>query len=256
MYLQPATIPMGLPPRNAHPPSPPRPNHLGVVVGGLSSWAKQHHVPEGTALAIGLQRAMRAVEFCCEQRIQHLSLYVFPAELRVPAGPGSDNVMALLMQHLATVVDSLREQRVRFRIAGNTNRLNVPLRRFLMGAEAQLAQNTRLTVTLSIDGARYWDVNTAFQHWQKQHANCRLVLPDADAFRPYALQAQMPDPDLLIRTGGAIPGRQPMLWQTDQTALYYTDAMWPDFGPQALSKALRWYGQKDRSAGIEVVSAH
>ena len=256
MYLQPATIPLGLPPRSARPLSPTRPTHLGIVVGGLNRWAQQHNVPEGTALAIGLQRALRVVDFCCEQRIPQLSLYIFPSDLRVSAGAASGNVLALLMHHMASVLESFRTLGVRFRIAGDTGQLDAQLRRFLMAAEAQLADNTCLTLTLSIDGARYWDVNKAFLHWQAQHANCPLVSPDAEAFRPYALQAQMPDPELLIRTGGAIPSTRSMLWQTEQTALYFTDALWPDFGPPALAKAMRWYGQSDRGPGIQVVSGH
>jgi undecaprenyl diphosphate synthase len=253
MHTQPHTIPLGLiPPWPPAVERPGQPRHLGIVVSGHRRWARLQGLPSETAMAMGLQRAIEAVDCCIHRRIPQLTLYVFTSDMLAALGSGAPGVLAVFLNHLQGLVTSLQGRGVRLRIAGDMEPMNEHLRQLILDAEMCLAGNTELALTISIDGVRDWDLSKAFKHWQA-NTPAHSVLPlETEALQPYVMQAQRPDPNLVIRTGGPIPRDNAMVWHTEETALYFTHVLWPDFGSNALAKALRWFSQDNRPAGIEI----
>lgn len=252
MYPQLNTIPLGLARPKAKPAHAKLPKHIGVVIGGQNHWSRTRSVPSGVAATAGVQRALETLDFCVQRRIAHLTLYVFPDNIHTAAGDSGANVLALFLRHMKTVLRTLRSWRVRLRIAGDLASLPATLRQLIREAESLTCRNTGLTLTLSINGARPWDMTKAFKTWQSSQAAGVAHDPRSDNLKPFMLQAQIADPDLVVRTGGNIPSEHSMVWETRQTSLYFTDTPWPDFDTQALARALEWFAQDDRPSGIQV----
>lgn len=254
MYPDQNTIPLGLSRRKARPAHAKLPKHIGLVIGGQNRWAQTRSVPFGIAVTASVQRALETLDFCVQHRVSFLTLYVFPRHIQTAAGASGANVLALFERHMKAVLRTLTAWRVRLRIAGDLGTLPVSLRQFIRETEALTCRNTGATLTLSIDGARPWDMPKAFKTWQKNPLGGDAFARPSDNLQPYMLQAQIADPDLVIRTGGNIPSEHSMVWETRQTALYFTDTPWPDFDTQALAQALQWFGLEERPCGEQITS--
>lgn len=260
MHFLPTTIPLSLKlPKMAAPAVAPE--HLGIVVSGHRHWArvqsrlKSADLPGTSAMLQGLHRSMETIELCLKRRIQRLTLYVFTADFHLDAGADQEQSTELLLEFLRGMTKSLHFRGVSLRVVGDTQPLSPHLRRLAQLAEQETLCNSTLQVIVSLDGAPTWDMGLAFRTWQASlPPHGQWTGQERASLDHHVMRATLPDPHLVIRTGGQIPGGHGMVWNTSRTALYFTDVPWPAFGQRHLHHALRWYSKPNRPAGVQVPS--
>jgi undecaprenyl diphosphate synthase len=157
--------------------------------------------------------------------------------------------MSLFIQYLTREVKEMRDQGVRLRIIGNREAFDLPLQRLIEEAESATAHNTRLNLTVAANYGGQWDILQAVQSWQAANPDEPMSALSQQDLADHLSTADMPDPDLLIRTGGESRISNFLLWQMAYTELYFTDTLWPDFDEKALDAALSWYGTRVRRFG-------
>lgn len=228
MLLQPDTVPMGLRPPLVSPglAGRTRLQHIAIVLGGHRNWSVRHQLPEGAALSRAMTGLLEIVHHCITRKTRRLTVFVFRDDIWPTSSRHNRNVAALTLRFLKTTVTTLHAKGVQIRIAGDFARLHEPVRSLALLAEEMTAGNDGMELVIALDGHQ-------------------ASLDDSVAARQAS--AQVPTPELVIRTGGHLPVDHPMLWDTNETALYVTDIAWPELGLGSFRTALEWFRRPDRS---------
>jgi undecaprenyl diphosphate synthase len=233
----------------AVPDAPEVPRHVAIIMDGNGRWAKHRHLPRFAGHQRGVEAVRAAVKCCVDRGIGYLTLFAFSSEnWRRPA-----EEVALLMElftgALTKEVVKMHRNGVRLRVVGDLSRFDARIQTLIEEAERMTAGNTRLTLTIAANYGGRWDVLQALSRLAKDRP---LVSegPIAESdLAPYLSMSYAPEPDLFIRTGGEHRISNFLLWQLAYTELYFTDALWPDFGPELLDEAITWYRGRERRFG-------
>jgi undecaprenyl diphosphate synthase len=227
--------------------TPPR--HLAIIMDGNGRWAKRRRLPRQAGHLMGASGLKRIVQACADRGVEYLTIFAFSTEnWRRPADEVSA-LMSLFIQYLTREVKEMREQGVRLRIIGDRQAFDGPLQRLIEEAESATAHNTRLNLTVAANYGGQWDILHAVQSWTAAHPDKPVSALSQEELAEHLSTAGLPDPDLLIRTGGESRISNFMLWQLAYTEFYFTDALWPDFDDKALEEALTWFGTRVRRFG-------
>jgi undecaprenyl diphosphate synthase len=228
---------------------PATPRHLAIIMDGNGRWAKRRRLPRQAGHLMGASGLKRIVRACADRGVEYLTIFAFSTEnWRRPADEVSA-LMSLFIQYLTREVKDMREQGVRLRIIGDRAAFDQPLQHLIEEAEAATEHNTRLNLTVAANYGGQWDILNAAQSWSAQHPGEPLTSLSPPDLAAHLSTAGMPDPDLLIRTGGESRISNFMLWQLAYTEFFFTDALWPDFDEKALDEALNWFGTRVRRFG-------
>ena len=225
------------------------PRHVAVIMDGNGRWAKHRHLPRFAGHQRGVEAVRAAVKCCVDRGIEYLTLFAFSSEnWRRPA-----EEVALLMElftgALTKEVAKMHRNGVRLRVVGDLGRFNSRIQTLICEAEQMTAGNQALTVTIAANYGGRWDMLQALTRLVKERPKiAETEIAEAD-LAPYLSMSYAPEPDLFIRTGGEHRISNFLLWQLAYTELYFTDALWPDFGGQALDEAIVWYQGRERRFG-------
>jgi undecaprenyl diphosphate synthase len=220
------------------------PRHVAIIMDGNGRWAKARHLPRIAGHRRGAEAVRATVRACAERGIQFLTLFAFSSEnWRRPA-----EEVALLMQlfkrALANEVAKLHENGVRLKVVGDTARFDPTIRKLIDKGERLTKDNTGLTLTIAANYGGRWDILQAME---------RLVQDgkpvSEENLAPYLSMSYAPEPDLFIRTGGEQRVSNFLLWQIAYTELFFTEALWPDFGGAVLDEAIASYRRRERRFG-------
>jgi undecaprenyl diphosphate synthase len=224
------------------------PRHIAIIMDGNGRWAKQRRLPRVAGHRKGVEAVRTTVRACVECGVEYLTLFAFSSEnWRRPEDEVSI-LMQLFLRTLEQEVAKLHENRMRFRVIGDTARFEPRIRELIAAGEALTASNTQLTLTVAANYGGRWDIAQAAQRLIAEHPEAaRGFAPEA--LEPYLAMAYAPEPDLFIRTGGEQRISNFLLWQLAYTEFYFTDLLWPDFDAAALSTAIASYQQRERRFG-------
>jgi len=231
------------------PDAPDVPRHVAMIMDGNGRWAKRRHLPRFAGHQRGLEAVRTAVKCCVDRGIDYLTLFAFSSEnWRRPA-----EEVALLMElftgALTKEVVKMHRNGVRLRVIGDLGRFDVRIQSLIGEAEKMTAANDRLTLTIAANYGGRWDMMQALGRLMKDNpAMAGSDLAESE-LAPYLSMSYAPEPDLFIRTGGEHRISNFLLWQLAYTELYFTDALWPDFGADALDQAISWYSGRERRFG-------
>jgi undecaprenyl diphosphate synthase len=156
--------------------------------------------------------------------------------------------MTLFVKMLEREVAKLHKNNIRLRIIGDRAPFDDKLRQLMLDAETLTADNNGLTLTIAANYGGRWDVMHAVKDMLNEHPELARTFTEDDV-RPYLSMSDAPEPDLFIRTGGEQRISNFMLWQLAYTELYFTDILWPSFGPKELEAAIAWYQKRERRFG-------
>jgi undecaprenyl diphosphate synthase len=224
------------------------PRHIAIIMDGNGRWAKQRLLPRVAGHRKGVEAVRTTVRACVECGVEYLTLFAFSSEnWRRPEDEVSI-LMQLFLRTLEQEVAKLHENRMRFRVIGDTARFEPRIRELIAAGEALTASNTQLTLTVAANYGGRWDIAQAAQRLIAEHPEAAHGFAP-EALEPYLAMAYAPEPDLFIRTGGEQRISNVLLWQLAYTEFYFTDLLWPDFDAAALSTAIASYQQRERRFG-------
>lgn len=229
----------------------PVPAHIAIVMDGNGRWARQHRVPTAIGHKTGVEAVRAVLEACEALNVQALTLFAFSSENWRRPALEVRALMSLFSTYLDNEVASLAERQVRLRLIGRRDRFPAALREKIERAEQKTANNSRFHLTLAVDYGGQWDITQAAQALAVQVQQGVLQPADIDESCMAAAMclADLPLPDLLIRTSGEHRLSNFLLWQLAYAEFYFTDVLWPDFGRAELEQAVACYQQRDRRFG-------
>jgi undecaprenyl diphosphate synthase len=227
------------------------PQHVAIIMDGNGRWARSRGMPRAAGHRASLKVVRRIVEECVNRNVRYLTLFAFSSEnwLRPPDEVGM--LMSLFLDALGREVADLHRNEVRLSFIGDRAQLGDALERRMQNAEQLTGANSRLRLIVALAYGGRWDIVQA----------CRALAADAASGTLNAAEigekqvtdrlalAGIPDPDLLIRTGGERRISNFLLWNLAYTELYFSDELWPEFSAEHLDAAFDYFAQRERRFG-------
>jgi undecaprenyl diphosphate synthase len=227
------------------------PNHLAVVMDGNGRWAKERHLHRADGHRAGKEALKKIVAHCMQRNIPHLSVFAFSSEnWRRPTTEVSA-ILHLFEAALSQESKELAERGVRLKMVGDLSKFSLSLRQMIHLAESKTANNHRLILTVAVNYGGRWDIVQAGE----KVAKAGLEFTEENYAKHLAF-AHLPDPDLIIRTGGEKRLSNFMLWQAAYAEIYFSEVLWPLFTPEALDMALQWFAGRERRFGMTSEQIH
>ncbi|HWM26898.1 MAG TPA: isoprenyl transferase [Woeseiaceae bacterium] len=227
------------------------PGHVAVIMDGNGRWAKMRSQPRHAGHRAGAKAVRNTVEIAARRGVSYLTLFAFSSEnWRRPKDEVS-SLMKLFLEALQREIDDLHRNNVKLRFVGERHQLQAGLVRKIEAAERRTAGNGGLVLTVAVAYGGRWDIVRAAQELASQAARAEIRPSDIDEkrFSGQLALAGMPDPDLLIRTGGEQRISNFLLWNLAYAELYFCACLWPDFGEQEFDQALLTYANRHRRYG-------
>ncbi|HJD10100.1 MAG TPA: isoprenyl transferase [Candidatus Phocaeicola caecigallinarum] len=225
------------------------PVHIAIIMDGNGRWAKQR----GHARSFGHQAGAETVHVIAEEAarlgVKYLTLYTFSTENWKRPAEEVSALMALLMDSIEE--ETLMKNNIRFRIIGEKDKLPVNVAERLQQCIKRTSVNTGMCLVLALSYSSKWELTEAVKQIAAQVACQKLAVDEITdkTIDQYLATSFMPDPDLLIRTGGEIRLSNYLLWQCAYSELYFCDTYWPDFKAEEFCKAIYDYQQRERRFG-------
>ncbi|MDD5276824.1 MAG: polyprenyl diphosphate synthase [Methylovulum sp.] len=227
------------------------PRHVAIIMDGNGRWAEKRLMPRAFGHQAGVKAVRKIVEACAAQKIEVLTLFAFSSENWRRPKEEVSLLMALFMTTLQREVDKLDRNNIRLRFIGDRSLFSEKLQQKMAQGEIQTQNNTALTLVIAANYGGRWDTCQAFQQVIDKMAAGELEPQKIteQLINQHLSTADIPEPDLFIRTGGEQRVSNFMLWQLAYTELYFTPLLWPDFDQQALDAAITSFKGRQRRFG-------
>ena len=230
----------------------PVPRHIAVIMDGNGRWAARRKRPRAIGHRAGARTVNVCIDFCLERGVEALTLFAFSSENWGRPDEEVGALMKLFLGALDREVGELHRRGVRLRFIGERSRFSEAIRQRMAAAEAQTAGNARLSLNVAASYGGRQDIAMAARALAQDVAAGRLKAEDIDetTLGARVALADLPAPDLFIRTGGDLRVSNFLLWQLAYTELWFTETLWPEFGVEELEQALHVYGSRERRFGL------
>jgi len=222
------------------------PKHIAIIMDGNGRWAKKRNKPRLYGHKAGVKSVKKIVKECVRLKVQFLTLYTFSNENWNRPNTEIIGLLRLLVSTLEKETRLLIENNVKFNVFGNLNKLDLITKRKLKKVEKITIKNSKLNLNLAISYSGRDEIIYAVNQILKKnikHINDQL------SFKKYLYTNNLPDPDLLIRTGDECRISNFLLWQIAYSELYFTETLWPDFNEESLHSALFDFNKRERRFG-------
>ena len=219
------------------------PQHIAIIMDGNGRWATERGKERSYGHQAGVEAVRRITTECSNLGVKYLTLYTFSTE---NWGRPADEVAALMGLVLTSLEDEIfMKNNVRFRVIGDIKRLPDVVQQKLHETEEHTAKNDHMTLVIALSYSSRWEITEAVRQIVKEGAEDITE----ETISQHLATNFMPDPDLLIRTGGELRISNYLLWQIAYSELYFCDTYWPDFDEAALHKAIESYQKRQRRYG-------
>lgn len=225
-------------------PSTTIPRHIAIVMDGNGRWAKQRFLPRLAGHKQGVEALRRCVSACIERGVRVLTVFAFSSENWNRPQDEVSGLMNLLAGALAREVPGLSQEGVQLHFVGERASLSDKVKAGFAQAETSTAANHRLILNVCFNYGGRWDIAQAAERVAAQG----LPMTESNLSAAMAL-SHVADPDLLIRTGGESRISNFLLWQTAYSELYFSTALWPEFGAEQLDAAIADFATRERRFG-------
>lgn len=228
------------------------PRHVAVIMDGNGRWAASRKRPRAVGHRAGARAVNLCIDFCLDKGIAALTLFAFSSENWGRPQEEIGALMKLFLNALEREVDELDRRGVRIRFIGERGRFPASIRERMDGAETQTAGNGRLTLAIAASYGGRQDIVQAARALAADVAAGRLRPEQIDeaALASRLALADLPPPDLFIRTGGDFRISNFLLWQLAYTELWFTETLWPELDTATLQSALDDYARRERRFGL------
>jgi len=223
------------------------PYHIGIIMDGNGRWAQEHGLPRLEGHRAGTENIRRVLEACDEYGIKIVTIYAFSTENWQRPLEEVRGLMGILERVLEREVENFHRKGVKLRHIGELEGLSDKLRKAVLDAIELTKENDRLILNVAFNYGGRAEIVHAVQKMLEEKSRRGDV--DEELFSNYLYTAGLPDPDLIIRTGGEMRLSNFLIWQSAYSEYYSTPTYWPDFNKEGLRKALWAYSQRDRRFG-------
>lgn len=222
------------------------PKHLAIVMDGNGRWAEHRQLPRPAGHLEGVKTVRRIVGACAERGIKVLTLFAFSSENWQRPQSEVRLLLGLFLTTLRSELRRLQEHQIRLRVIGDLQGFPSRLRQSIRKVEQHTQQNTGMLLVVAANYGGRWDILQAIKGVVKQAAAQQLNLQDITSAHIQALTSlgDLPDPQLLIRTGGEQRLSNFFLWQSAETVCHFTQQLWPDYGLTDLDQALVFFSRQ------------
>lgn len=227
------------------------PQHIAIILDGNGRWAQNHGMPRN----LGHTQGAKNVEKICREAwnlgVKYLTVYAFSTEnWNRPAGE-VDALMKLLRNYMKNCVKTAEKNHMRVRVIGDTSKLDADIQESICKLEESSKNQDGLNFQIAINYGSRDEMLRGMKKMLKDYKEEKFSLDELDEqkFESYLDTAEIPSPDLMIRTSGEQRISNYLLWQLAYAELYFTDVPWPDFTKEELVKAIEDYNSRDRRFG-------
>lgn len=227
------------------------PQHLAIIMDGNGRWAKRQGKSTPMGHKVGVETVRAVLRLVKDHGIKIVTLFAFSSENWQRPSLEVKALMALFSTYLKNEIKQLNSDGVRVRFIGDRQRFNDDLIKQMEYAEQLTADNTGTTLVIAVDYGGQWDIANAARQLAGQVKAGTLEPEQIDEtlLDQYICLADLPKPDMCIRTAGEQRISNFLLWQLAYSELFFTDTLWPDFGEREMHAALASYNQRDRRYG-------
>lgn len=227
------------------------PRHVALILDGNGRWAKKRGLPRGMGHKEGCVTVEKTVELAARMGIEYLTVYGFSTENWKRSEEEVGGLMQLFRYYMVRLLKMAKQNNIRVKMIGERSRFAQDIIDGINRLESETKDNTGLTFVIAVNYGGRDEITRAVQKIAK---DCSAGVLKAEEITEtvvssYLDTAQLPDPDLLIRTSGELRLSNYLLWQLAYTELYVTDCLWPDFNKEELEKAIIAYNKRDRRYG-------
>ena len=225
------------------------PQHIAIIMDGNGRWATERGKPRSYGHQAGVETVRRITSECTRLGVKYLTLYTFSTE---NWNRPETEIAALMGLVLSSLEDEIfMKNNVRFKVIGDIKRLPIEVQHKLQETIDHTANNTAMTMVVALSYSSRWEITKAMKDIAKKAVDGQLSIDDIteDTVSQSLTTASIPDPDLLIRTGGELRISNYLLWQIAYSELYFCDTFWPDFNEADLHKAIADYQHRQRRFG-------
>ena len=227
------------------------PRHVAIIMDGNGRWAQSRNLPRHSGHRAGVESVRIVVEECAKQGVEVLTLFAFSSENWNRPKKEVGLLFDLFMVALQRDVKRLKKNNVRLRIIGDRTAFPEKLQKRIHIAEEETADNTGLLLQIAANYGGRWDITQASKSLAERVKRGELQpeeITEATLSEELSF-ADLPEPDLFIRTGGEQRISNFILWQTAYSELYFSKQLWPDFGADEFNLALKEFSQRERRFG-------
>ncbi len=230
---------------------PSIPAHIAIIMDGNGRWATQQNLPRVAGHKKGADSVRAIIEACVEIGVPYLTLYAFSAENWRRPAQEVESLMELLSFYLKKEIKTLHKNGVRLNFIGERTKLPADTVQKLLAAEELTKNNNALILTIAISYGSRQEIIHAATRLAQELSKGNLVLAEINeqSLSKFLYTIDIPDPDLLIRTGGEKRLSNFLLWQSAYTELFFTDTLWPDFNKNNLEQAIIEFSKRERRYG-------
>jgi len=227
------------------------PSHIAIIMDGNGRWAKQRNLPRHAGHKSGLKSTREVIQTCVNNNIEALTLFAFSSENWKRPKKEVGLLMDLFFTALQGEIKRLNENNVRMRFIGDLSAFSEKLQKQIRKSEDLTSANSGLELRIAVNYGGRWDITNAFRCLAEKIESKEISSSDISEklVSDYLSLANLPEPDLFIRTGGEQRISNFLLWQLAYTELYFSDALWPDFDEDAFHQALESYASRQRRFG-------
>ena len=223
------------------------PQHVAIIMDGNGRWAKQRGLPRLEGHRAGAKNLRHVVEVFAEHNIEYLTLFAFSTENWGRPRSEVRSLLRIFKEMIDSEVKLLHEKGIRLYHLGRLHRLPVDLQQKLKRAVELTKNNTRMTLSVAFDYGARTEITDAVHRLLADGVSLEEI--DGVSLRERLYIPEMPDPDLIIRTGGEMRLSNFLAWQAIYSELYFTEVMWPDFSRTEIAHALAFYASQQRRFG-------
>ena len=227
------------------------PQHIAIIMDGNGRWATQKGKYRTSGHKAGVKSVRSTIRCASKHGVKWLTLFAFSSENWSRPQKEVSMLMELFTRALKKEVPELHENGVRLNFIGDMTRFSSGLRNRMEQVSQLTKGNNKMVLTIALNYGGRWDVVQATKKIALaiKHKIIKIEEIDEKSYQQYLCTENLPDPDLLIRTGGETRVSNFLLWQMAYTELYFTNTLWPDFDQDSLNAAIQEYIQRERRFG-------
>lgn len=227
------------------------PKHIAIVMDGNGRWAKARGLPRFAGHIAGVKSLRRSVAYCAQNNIEVLTVFAFSSENWRRPQEEVSSLQKLFLRSLKKEIKELHQRDIRMEFIGDFTRFSEAMQQEITKAKELTKNNKTLTFVLAFNYGGRWDILQAVKKVAHDAIEKRIDLDALEEaqFSQYLSLANLPEPDLFIRSSGECRISNFLLWQIAYAELYFCNVLWPDFAEKDLDEAVQAFRRRDRRFG-------